>query len=100
MTTVSSTARTRDDSCATCASACSPGASRLTKEESAGGELVELVWVGSEPEASVITSLLRANEIPCAESASLAPVLGIGTGGGVSIQVRASDLERAQALLG
>jgi hypothetical protein len=30
----------------------------------------------------------------------LAPVLGIGTGGGVSIQVRASDLERAQALLG
>ncbi len=47
----------------------------------------------------MIASLLRANDIRCSESASLPPVLGLGTGGGVTIHVLASDLERAQALL-
>ena len=46
----------------------------------------------------MIASLLRANDIRCSESASLPPVLGLGTGGGVTIHVLASDLERAQAL--
>ena len=54
-------------------------------------------WLATE--ASMIASLLRANDIRCSESASLPPVLGLGTGGGVTIHVLASDLERAQALL-
>ncbi len=47
----------------------------------------------------MIASLLRANDIPSSESASMPSVLGLGTGGGVTIRVLASDLERAQALL-
>ena len=89
----------RAGSCATCASGCSPGASRITNDQSAGDELVELIWVESATEAAVITNLLRSNDIRCSESASLTPVLGIGTGGGVTIHVLASDLERAKALL-
>ena len=46
----------------------------------------------------MIASLLEANEIPSMHTAPLAPVLGFGAGG-ITIQVRASDLERARALL-
>jgi len=46
----------------------------------------------------MIANLLRANDIPSAYTPPLAPVLGLGTGG-IRIQVRASDLERARELL-
>jgi hypothetical protein len=46
----------------------------------------------------VIASLLEANDIPSTHTAPLAPVLGLGTGG-ITIRVRASDLEQARALL-
>ena len=76
---------------------CRAGASRIT-ETPGENELVDLVSVETEGEASVVSNLLLANDIPSTQSAALAPVLGLGTGG-VTIQVRASDLERARELL-
>jgi hypothetical protein len=46
----------------------------------------------------MIANLLEANDIASTHTAPLSPVLGLGTGG-VTIRIRASDLERARALL-
>jgi hypothetical protein len=72
--------------------------SRITSEQPESEELVDLVSVDSEGEASMIANLLRANDILSAYTPPLAPVLGLGTGG-IRIQVRASDLEQARELL-
>jgi hypothetical protein len=46
----------------------------------------------------MVEQLLDANGIPSMHTPPLAPVLGLGTGG-VTVRVRASDLEQARALL-
>jgi len=62
-------------------------------------EIVRLTVVSSQAEADMITGLLRANGIECADRPTAIAADVMGVGGWTEVLVNEDDLDAAQALL-